>query len=129
MEIIGKLEAIFDTQIVSEKFTKREFVIKTEESTPYPQFISVQVTQDKCQILDQYQIGDDVKIQINIKGRMWNGPQGVKYFNTLEAWKIELVNKAMPSNMAAANTQSNSGQSSLDADVNNSVNTNEDLPF
>lgn len=92
MEIIGKLEAIFDTQKVSDKFMKRDFVIKTEESTPYPQLISVQVTQDKCQILDLYNIGDDVKIQINIKGRKWEGPQGTKYFNTIEAWRIENIN-------------------------------------
>ena len=91
MEVTGRLKAKFDTQVVSEKFSKREFVLTTEANTPYPQMVSFQVTQDKCSMLDQYNEGDELKIQFNLRGREWNGPQGIKYFNTLEAWRIEKV--------------------------------------
>lgn len=91
MEVTGTLKAKFDTQVVSDRFSKREFVLTTEANTPYPQHVSFQVTQDKCSILDQYEIGQELKIQFNLRGREWNGPQGIKYFNTLEAWRIESV--------------------------------------
>ena len=89
MEITGQLKVKFDTQKVSEKFSKREFVLTTEASTPYPQHVPMQVTQEKCGLLDGINIGDEVKVHFNIRGREWNGPQGVKYFATLDAWKFE----------------------------------------
>lgn len=91
MEVTGTLKAKFDTQVVSDRFSKREFVLTTEASTPYPQHISMQVTQDKCSILDQYKEGDELKVQFNLRGREWNGPQGIKYFNTIDVWRIEKV--------------------------------------
>ena len=93
MEIIGKFKEIFAEQIVSEKFKKRDFILTTESSTPYPQHISFQVTQDKCNLLNSYSIGDEVKVHFNLRGREWNSPNGIKYFNTLEAWRIEGVSK------------------------------------
>jgi hypothetical protein len=93
MDITGTLKEKFDTQVVSEKFKKREIVVTTEANTPYPQHVTFQMTQDKCDILDKYDQGDEVKIHFNLKGREWNGPEGVKYFNTLEAWRIELIKK------------------------------------
>lgn len=94
METTGKIKVIFDTETVSDKFKKREFVLTIDESTPYPQHISFQVTQDKVVFLDQFEEGNEVKVQFNLRGREWNGAQGIKYFNTLEAWRIESVNKA-----------------------------------
>lgn len=92
MQTHGTIKAISKTEVVSEKFQKREFVLTTESNTPYPQQISFQVTQDKCSLLDKYAPGDEVSVDFNLRGREWNGPQGVKYFNTLEAWRIEGVN-------------------------------------
>src|SRR6476661_8022008 len=92
MEVIGTLKEKYDTQKVSDKFSKREFVLTTEANTPYPQHVSFQVTQDKCEVLDRYKIGDEIQVHFNLRGREWNGPQGVKYFNTLEAWRISNIN-------------------------------------
>jgi uncharacterized protein DUF3127 len=92
MDVTGKLHAKFDTQKVSDKFQKREFVLITEWNTPYPQYVAFQVTQDKCDILDSFTEGTEVQVQFNLRGREWNGPQGVKYFNTLEAWRIVDIN-------------------------------------
>ena len=100
MEVIGILKEKYDTQKVSDKFSKREFVLTTEHNTPYPQHISFQLTQDKCESLDRFKIGDAIQVLFNLRGREWNGPQGVKYFNTLECWRVVNINaehQAVPS--------------------------------
>lgn len=94
-ETTGKLKVKMETQRVSDKFQKREFVI-TQGDT-YPQHITFQLTQDKCDLIDKYKEGDEIKVAFNLRGREWNGPQGIKYFNTIEAWKIELVSEGTPS--------------------------------
>ena len=92
MEVTGLLKQKGDTIKVSDKFTKREFVLTTEASTPYPQHVSFQLTGDKCSYLDKFNEGEEIKVQFNLQGREWNSPNnGVKYFNTLDAWRIEKV--------------------------------------
>lgn len=93
METIGILKAVNPTEKKSDRFQSREIVLTTEASTPYPQHVVFQLTQDKCSLVDNLRIGDEVRTQFNLRGREWNGPQGVKYFNTLEIWRIEKTNK------------------------------------
>lgn len=115
MEVIGQLKMVESTQVVSEKFKKRNFVLATDLTTPYPQFISFQVNQDKCAILDNYKIGDEIKVQFNLRGREYNNPtKGMQYFNTLEAWRIEKVGES-------SNTINNNNHQYLK--------DNDDLPF
>lgn len=91
MELTGTIEKIYDTKSVSDKFKTREFVIKTIEDK-YPQTILIQMTQDKCAKLDNYNVGETVKCHINIRGRMWTSKTGEeKCFNTIEAWKLETI--------------------------------------
>jgi hypothetical protein len=86
--IKGRVSVIGATQKVSDKFTKRDFVIETADQ--FPQLISLQVTQDKCGLLDSIKLGSEVTAHVNIRGRKWTDKEGVdKYFNTLECWKIE----------------------------------------
>lgn len=88
MEVKGKIKFIGSTQQVSEKFSKREIVVTTDEQ--FPQHISIEFNQDKCAILDKYSVGDDVEVGINLKGREWTNPQGeVKYFNSIQGWNIK----------------------------------------
>ena len=85
----GTIKVIQDTQKISDKFQKREFVV-TDTTSMYPQDIMFQATQDKCNMLDQFQVNDSVEVSFNLRGREWTSPQGeVKYFNTIEAWRIE----------------------------------------
>lgn len=88
MEVTGKIEFIGTTQAVSEKFSKRELVVTTNEQ--YPQSISVEFNQDKCTILDKYKLGDDVTVGINLRGRKWLDPKTNenRYFNTIQGWKV-----------------------------------------
>ena len=88
-QLTGKLKKIDPIVQVSEKFSKREFVI-TDESSQYPQDILFQSVQDKCTLLDAFKLGDVVQVSFNLRGREWTSPTNeVKYFNTLEAWRIE----------------------------------------
>ena len=87
MDVKGKLIKIYAKKQVSDKFALREFVLATEDK--YPQQVIMQVTQERCELLDNFAEGDEIQAFINIRGRSWTNPQGeVKYFNSLEAWKI-----------------------------------------
>lgn len=126
MEVTGILKVKFDTQKVSDRFSKREFVLTTEATSPYPQHVSFQLTQDKCSLLDQYNVGDEMKIQFNLRGREWNGPQGIKYFNTLEAWRIEKTSGGASNQNSQA--QSNNTETASPVFTSN-ISDNDDLPF
>ena len=91
MEIQGRIKQIFPSQLIGQNgFEKRDLVITTEEQ--YPQTIIIQFTQQRCDLLDSLQVGQNVKVYINIRGREWTNPQGeIKYFNTIEGWKIEVI--------------------------------------
>lgn len=90
----GTVKFIGTTVSVSEKFSKRELVVMDDDPT-YPQLISFQVTQERCSVLDTFMEGQRVEVSFNLKGREWTSPQGeTKYFNTLEAWRIEAVGTA-----------------------------------
>jgi len=90
-KIIGSVKVINPTVQVSEKFSKREFVL-TENTSMYPQDILFQLTQDKCSMLDGISVNEQIEVSFNLRGREWTSPQGeVKYFNSLDAWRIDKV--------------------------------------
>ena len=90
MTITGKLHVKNDAVTVSEKFRKREFVIEVIENPLYPQYLLFQLTQDKCELLEKYQVGQEIEVAFNLRGRSWVSPSGdARWFNTLEAWRIE----------------------------------------
>ena len=83
----GTIILIKEMQHISDKFQKREFVIKQETKNPeYPKFISFEFQRDKCDILDNYKEGQEVTVHFNVTGRHWKDD---KYFNCLEAWRME----------------------------------------
>jgi hypothetical protein len=86
-EVIGKIKVINPTQEVSASFKKRELVVSTNEQ--YVQHILIEFNQDKCDLLDNYKVGQNVKVGINLRGREWVNPQGeTKYFNSIQGWNI-----------------------------------------
>jgi translation initiation factor IF-3 len=91
MEVSGKIKVLNETQTFGNNgFRKREVVVTTEEQ--YPQMIMVEFIQDKCDLLDSFKVGEDVKININLRGREWINPEGVaKYFNSIQGWRIEKI--------------------------------------
>ena len=83
-ETKGKLHKKFDIESKTATFQAREFILLIEEGN-YPQYIKFQLTQDKCEIIDNYEPGDTIKVWFDLRGREWNE----KYFTNLNAWKIE----------------------------------------
>lgn len=101
MEVTGKIRVINPEQQVSASFRKRELVVATEEQ--YPQFISINFVQDKCDLLNSYNVGEAVKVSINLRGREWVNPQGeTKYFNDIQGWRIERMQAEAPAAAPAA---------------------------
>ena len=96
MEVTGKIKMIDTTKEVgSGGFKKRDVVVTTDEQ--YPQHILVQFVQDKCDLLNTYQVSDAVKIDINLRGREWTNPQGeTVYFNTIQGWRIAKLQVEAP---------------------------------
>ena len=84
----GRLHEIFDEQQVSEKFRKREFVLEVVDGQ-YPEHIKFQLVQDKTALIDQYKVGDEVKVTFNLRGRGFNKNGQMLYFTNLEAWRLE----------------------------------------
>ena len=90
IEATGKLHTIFETKQVSERFSKREFVLEMSDNPKYPQVVLFQLTGDRCAQLDGLNVGDEVRVEFSLRGREWKSPQGeMKYFNSLDVWKIE----------------------------------------
>jgi len=119
MDLIGKIKILNGTQVLGDNgFRKREVVITTEEQ--YPQHILVEFIQDKCDLLNNYAVGQEVKIDLNLRGREWVNPEGVsKYFNAIQGWRIELISGQEP---IANNLQEQESTSFIDESDN-------DLPF
>ena len=97
MELIGVIKLIGEEQTFGTNgFRVRKTVITTEDEQ-YPQMIEIQFQQDKCSLLDNYEVGQKVKININIRGREWINPEGeAKYFNSIVGWRIEDVGDSAP---------------------------------
>jgi len=88
MKITGSLKVKNDTIQVSEQFSKREFVVTVIDGA-FSNDILIQLTKDKCSLIDAFNIGDMLEVDINLSGKCWINPQGEeKYFNSLNAWKI-----------------------------------------
>lgn len=122
--ITGTLKMKTPEQKVSEKFRKRDFVL-TDSASQYPQFISFQLVQDRCTLLDAFEEGQEIRVFFNLRGREWKAPSGeTKFFNTLEAWKLELVSAQQP---ATAGTVMNTA--TPDVTTFTAGESEDDLPF
>jgi hypothetical protein len=96
MEVQGKIKVIGETQTFG-TFQKRELVVVTQDGE-YSQTLGLEFHQDKCSLLDEYKVGDNVKVSINLRGKEWINPdmaknpnQEARYFNSIVGWKIEKV--------------------------------------
>jgi hypothetical protein len=130
MQVQGEIKVIEDQQEVgSNGFRKRGVVVETEDQ--YPQLIYVEFHQDKCDLLNSHDIGEEVIISINLRGREWVNPQGEsRYFNTIQGWRIETV----PMSGAEPSEKATSAKAKTKAKVEDTVEPivgedEDDLPF
>lgn len=98
-EITGKVIEVLPVVQVSDKFRKREFVIEKKEtggSGVFIDYIKFQLVQDKCDLINESFIQEEVKIWFNLKGNRWERDGKVNYFTNLDAWKIERSQPGSP---------------------------------
>jgi len=91
-EITGRIIDILPVNQVSDKFRKREFVIERKETggpAVFIDYIKFQLVQDKCDLINESFLNEEVKVSFNIKGNRWEREGKVNYFTNLDAWKIE----------------------------------------
>ena len=104
MEIKGKLIECMETVQVSERFRKREFVLEYADNPEYPEFIKFELAQERCELLDPFQVGQQIGVEFDLKGRRWTDPQGqVKYFNSLRAWRLNEAGSESSSSSESSN--------------------------
>jgi hypothetical protein len=91
-EITGRVIDVFPVNQVSDKFKKREFVIEKKDTggaAVFIDYIKFQLVQDKCDLINESFLNEEVKIWFNLKGNKWERDGKVNYFTNLDAWKIE----------------------------------------
>ena len=124
MEIIGSIKKIGETKTFGDNgFRKREIIVLTEET--YPQPISIEFIQDRCELINNFSENQRVKVSINLRGREWTNPEGeVRYFNSIQGWRIE--------SLETINSNTNSTPPeipNIDPSLNNNEDEDDDLPF
>ena len=121
-QVDGKLHRIFNTEQKSEKFRAREFVIEIVDGN-YTQMIKFQLTQDKCEMIEEHKEGDEITVHFNLRGREWNE----RFFTNLDAWRIESAGASQPAaGAAAAGTASDADYPDLTATRED---FSDDIPF
>lgn len=125
-DLTGKVKIVMDAKTISDKFTVREFVVTVEEGN-YPQDIALQFVNDKVSLLDPLQVGQEVTVSFDIRGREYNG----RYFNNLNAWKLQTGASAAPAPAPDAAAPAAAGKPAV-SDKNVPADFNEyedDIPF
>jgi len=98
-EITGKVIDIMPVNQVSDKFRKREFVIEKKDTggpNVFIDYIKFQLVQDKCDLINESFLNEEVRIWFNLKGNRWERDGKINYFTNLDAWKIEKVSSSGP---------------------------------
>jgi hypothetical protein len=113
----GEVVFITPTTSVSDKFKKREVTLKSQDE--YPQYVTFQLTQDKCDLANNLKTGEVVEVSYNLRGRKWEAQDGtIKYFNSIEAWTMSLSSKV-----------ENSAVDKLRKTFDTTDESSDDLPF
>ncbi len=134
LEVTGKLLVKYDAQQVNERFRKREFVMELAEEingNVYTNYAKMQLVQNKCDILDRFNEGDNIKVSFNIKGNRWEKDGKVNFITNLDAWRIENATATTSASQQAAPAYNNTANTA--APTNNFYNPSpesvDDLPF
>ena len=122
MKVTGKIVEVKDTHQVSDTFKKRVFILEYADNPQYPEYITFELIQDRCELIDGFQVGQEVEVSFNLKGRKWITPEGeTKYFNSLQAWRVEVL--------AKEKSQAPEQDGTIQQATANSAMIEDDLPF
>ena len=132
MQIQGKIHATMEAEQVTQRFRKREFVLELEGESRYPQYVMFQLTGDRCDGLDGFAKGDEVKVEFSLRGREWTSPKGeVRYFNSLETWSVDRVGDSAETGpgLGSSSGSGPSESSGMFADGSPPPTDEDDIPF
>lgn len=127
-ELTGKLIEKFPTVQINERFKKREFVVEKVETSgdrSFTDFIKFQLVQNKTDLLDNFDVDQEIRVQFNLKGNKWEKNGKVNYITNLDAWRIEAVNENTNDTAAFNDMPPPPGES----DAPPSGDFEDDLPF
>lgn len=85
-DIEGVVHRLFDLEVVSDRFSKREFVLEVVDGE-YTHPIKFQTVNDRVSILNDIREGDMVKLSFNIRGNEYNGG----FYTNLVAWRMRRI--------------------------------------
>jgi len=136
LQLKGSIHAIGQTEIKSEKFSKRDLVLNVPDGN-YTQYLNIQFNNANCEKLDAFSVGQQVMIAINLRGRLWTGADGIeKCFNSIEGWAIvdenDYANHKANQSAAPKNAVHGSGNienNFVEDAIRNMAEDDDDLPF
>lgn len=92
MDIKGKVHEVLPTQQVTDSLKKRELIVEYVENPQYPEYLKFEMVNDKCSLVDNLKVGNDVEVFFNLRGRPWTDKTGKKsYFNSMQLWKVNVL--------------------------------------
>lgn len=123
MEIKGKVQEVGETQQVSETFKKRDLILAYAENPQFVEYIRFEATNDRVSNFDNLNVGDEVEVSFNLRGRPWTNKDGLTtYFNSLVAWRVTKLGNT-------SKEPSTTGYADMPAAVILSDNDSDELPF
>lgn len=82
-DMTGTVKVVLDLMTFDSGFTKREFVITTQDQ--YPQDVKFETVRDKTSICDKIQEGQEVTVSFDVRGNEYKG----RYYVNLNAWRVQ----------------------------------------
>jgi len=130
MEIRGKVHEIGDVQQVTDTFKKRDLIVQYAENPQFVEYIRFEATQDRTTLFDNLNVGDEVEVSFNLRGRPWTNRDGVtSYFNSLVAWRVAKVTTEPVAGGASSASNPQSFNAPPTVDISADDGKDDDLPF
>ena len=89
-EAQGRLIAKLEKRQPTEKFSSQEFIVEIPDGN-YPQTVKFQASNANIDKLSKVNVGDEIKVTWNLRGKKYEKDGKTSYFNSLDCWKIDVV--------------------------------------
>ena len=88
-EIIGKVYFKSEVELIGANQMKKQILV-VETDNQYPQKLPIEFIKDKCDLLNNLQIGQQVKVSVNVRGNEYQDRNQVTRFGlSFQGWKVE----------------------------------------
>jgi len=89
IKLTGVIKKVMPTEQKGNGFNKRVFWLD-DESDKYPNTFQLELWKNDVELIDSYQIGEEITCYVDIKGQLWKNKDGNEFvMNTLKCWNIE----------------------------------------